>query len=978
MAAHPPPHLLAALAVVLATSSIFGPPSTAAEPADATVDPVGLELFEKHVRPTLVEQCIRCHGEKKQQGGLRLDSREGWMEGGDSGAAIVPGQPDESLFVQAVRYTNNDLEMPPKGVLPQATIAAIEQWVRLGAPDPRTMQPTDGDSASPSSAPPTVEQGRSFWAFQPVQPASPPAVHNDAWPRTDIDRFVLAKLEHNKLTPAADAAPLDLVRRVYFDLLGLPPTPAEIDRFVNDPSPSAYADLVDRLLDSPQFGEHWGRHWLSVVRYAQSSGGGRTLLFPDAWRYRDYVIDSFNQDVPYDQFVREQLAGDLLEYEDWRDRRRKLIATAFLLLGPTNYELQDKDILEMDVVDEQLDTFGKSVLGMTLGCARCHDHKFDPIPTHDYYALAGIFKSTKAMIHSNVSQWNTVDLPLDPQQAAALQQQQQELADARSQLAAATKAWVDAGGMPSEPKGKQVRSIDRQSIQGLVVDDDQAESIGEWMESTSQPGFVGRRYLHDSAAEPGKKRVVYRPQLPHSGRYEVRLSYPAGPNRSTRAQVHIVHRDGEATVSVNQRNAPELDGKLSSLGVFAFDVDGDNPPRVTISNEGKQDGVVIADAVVFVSLKTKGEDALAEKPEADLIDADAMAALEKLKQQVDTLKAHVQTLEKALPKAAKVMATVDDDDAGDIPIAIRGVVHNKGPLTPRGTLQVASHEPFPAIPEGQSGRGELADWTCSPHNPLTSRVIVNRVWQWTMGRGLVSTVDNFGSMGQPPTHPELLDYLATSFVENDWSIKTLIRQILLSRTYQLQTLSSVQANPADPDNQLLSHAHRKRLHAEQIRDALLAISGKLDATKAGPNLRGGTSSEYGYQFTSTRRSVYVPVFRNRLPQLFEVFDFPDPNIQSGSRNVSTIASQALLLMNHPFVIEQSQTAAERLLQMDLADDASRIDYAYRQVIGRPPTAEELSVMSKFIDGQADGSKPQAVWTILYQTLFQSIDFRHLN
>ncbi len=598
--------------------------------ADDTADKA-MELFEKQVRPTLINQCIRCHGAEKQQGGLRLDTREAWAKGGDSGTPIVAGDPDRSLLLSAIRYEHPDLEMPPRGKLPEHTIAAFEAWVKMGAIDPRTSKTPS--STKTLSVVPSVEQAPSLWSFQPVQkPAVPPVVRKE-WPRSDIDRFVLAKLEASGLAPVRDAPRRTLVRRLYFDLIGLPPTPQQIDEFLQDRSPTAYADLIDRLLDSHHFGERWGRHWLDVVRFAQSSGGGRTLLLPDAWRYRDYVIDSFNDDVPFDQFVTEQIAGDLLEYDDWRQRRRNLIATAFLLLGPTNYEMQDKDILEMDVVDEQLDTMGKAFLGMTIGCARCHDHKFDPIPTRDYYAMAGILKSTQSLVHSNVSSWNTADLPLPPDEEEAFASYDKKLATVERDLADATRRWIEAGGKPE--KKPDSRSIDPQTLRGIVVDNPSAEVTGEWIESTSIAGFVGANYLHDATEKKGQKSVVYRPQLDASGSYEVRLSYSAGANRSSCVPVHVYHSGGEQIIRVDQKRKPNFDNAFVSLGVFEFDRTGE--PRVVVSNEGTEDGVVIADAVIFLKPTSHDSSSAAAHPSQP----------ETLKKEVDRLTRKLKSLEKS-------------------------------------------------------------------------------------------------------------------------------------------------------------------------------------------------------------------------------------------------------------------------------------------------------------------------------------------
>lgn len=955
---------------------------------------VGMEIFESKIRPALIEHCIRCHGAEKQQGGLRLDAAEGWKEGGDTGEVIVAGMPAASLLLTAIEYEDSGLEMPPKGILPKETIEAFREWIRLGAPDPRKMNDSevDGDSSNEKAGPPSVEEGRQFWAFQPLRHADVPADESDQWSATPIDRFIRQEHLAAGIQPVPDASREALLRRVSFDLTGLPPSPVEVEQFLQDESPDAYSNLVDRLLNSKAYGERWGRNWLGVVRYAESSGGGRTLLFPDAWRYRDYVIDAFNDDMPYDQFVKEQIAGDLLPAENWQDRRRQLIATAFLLLGPTNYERQDKDVLEMDVVDEQLDTLGKSMLGMTIGCARCHDHKFDPIPMKDYYAMAGILKSTKAMIHSNVSQWNKVTLPVSPEQEAEIAAQQKKLDEAikvltqiDKQIADAKVALVAAGGtLEEENAPRKNRSFSPDELTGLVVDNLQAELIGEWMESAHVRYFVGENYVHDQNDAFGEKRIHFRPELKQAGEYEVRIAYNSDSGRTKKAQVEIAHQGGKTLIEVNQRKRPEIDGVLHSLGRFSFDpADG---PTVTLWNHAKGGGVLIADAVVFVPVSQEEQVAEQEAVEVPVSEALSMAkkklteldaAFKKQRSVVDALKAQ-------LPPRPIAMAAVDGEDAGDIHLAIRGVVHNQGALTPRGVMQVASDQPSPEIPKGQSGRVELAEWVGDPQNPLTARVMVNRIWGWLFGNGIVSTVDNFGSMGQLPTHPELLDYLASEFISEGWSVKQLVRQMVMSRVYRLGTDRNADQLAIDPDNRLHWRMDRKRLRAGDIRDALLAVSGQLDLTYGGKNMKPGTSSEYGYRFESPRRSVYVPVFRNTLPEMFEVFDFPDPNIQTGARNESTIASQALLLMNHPFVIEQSRLAAENLLQSGPSATEQRIDQAFRQVLGRSPSDAEMLLMGEplieAIDGEkaSDDEKTLDRWTSLYHLLFQSVDFRYLQ
>ena len=920
------------------------------------------EIFEKEIRPALIEHCIRCHGPKKQQGGLRLDTKAGWASGGDSGPAIVP-RDQNSLLLEAIRYESGGMEMPPKGKLPEPIIEAFQRWVQSGATDPRGG---NARTVHPKNVP-TVEEGRQFWSFRPITTPPIPQVRNTNWPRNSIDRFILAKLEANNLNPTADAAKHTLLRRLSYDLTGLPPTPNQIQNFLADNSPQAYRTIVDELLESQHFGERWGRHWLDVVRFAESSGGGRTLLFPDAWRYRDYVIEAFNHDLPYNEFLRQQIAGDLLDTNDWQQRRRNLIATAFLLLGPTNYEMQDKDILQMDVVDEQLDTLGKALMGMTIGCARCHDHKFDPIPTRDYYALAGILKSTHSLIHSNVSRWNTVNLPESPDKEAFLKSQEMKLSKLKSLHEAAENSWKQAGG----GKTSQSASIAANSIEGIVLDDIDAERRGEWTESTSISKYVGKHYIHDATQGKGDKHITYRPKIPTSGRYEVLISYSASANRSTKVPVRVQHRDGTAKVVINQRIRPDIDGLLKSLGSFEFEAKGDY--EITISTEGSQDGVVIADAVVLT--RNRGDASRRDKKEPA---PKASTKLLDLKAEVDRLAAEVNTFQRSIPRRAIAMATKDAEDPGDIHLAIRGVVHQTGPIVPRGVLQVAQWESSsPAFSAGQSGRAELAAWLADDRHPLTARVMANRIWHWMMGKGIVASVDNFGSMGEKPTHPELLEHLASSLRDNGWSVKNLIREIALSRTYQLESFGTGHAENIDPENRLYWRRDRKRLRAEDIRDSMLLVSGELDLKAGGPGIKQGTKIEYGYAFSGKRRSVYVPVFRNTLPEVFEVFDFADPNIQRGQRSSSTVPSQSLWLMNHPFVISHSRLAARQIVKRCDNSKTPAIDYAYLQVLGRRPTREEFVIAANLLTHAKPGDEISS-WAFLYQTLFQCIDFRYLD
>jgi hypothetical protein len=704
------------------------------------------------------------------------------------------------MIIQALHY--DGYEMPPTGRLSKETIANFELWIEMGMPDPREgTEPAAKRSID-------IEEGRKFWSFQPIAKLDPPTVKDGAWPSGGSDRFILAKLEANGLTPAADTDRATWLRRATFDLIGMPPSVAELDEFAEDTSPDAYERVVDRLLAMPQFGERWGRHWLDVARFAESSGGGRSLMFKDAWRYRDYVINSINDDKPFNDFVTEQIAGDLLKAETEAEEAEHLIATAYLMLGPHNYEEQDKRLLEMDVADEQIDAVGRGLLGMTVSCARCHDHKFDPIPTADYYALAGIFRDTKMLIHENVSMWTTRKLPVSDEEGEALSAHEAAVDELKDKILAAKK---DAGGK----KSKDVTALEK---------------------------------------------------------------------------------------------------KLA-------------------------------------------------------------------------------TLQKKAPKRPMAMAVEEAEKIEDCRICIRGSVQHRGPAVPRGVLQVATLGDAPKIPHDESGRRELAEWIVSPQNPLTSRVYVNRVWYYLFGSGLVRTLDNFGTTGEAPSHPELLDFLAARFMDKGWSTKGLLRELVLSHAYRMSTADNARAVAVDPENRLLWRMNRKRLDAESLRDAMLLVNGQLDLTIGGPNIvnkndeqgPSASATEYAYVFADVRRSVYTPAFRNRMHELFEVFDFANQNSSVMKRNVTTVAPQALLMLNGTFVMAQARAAAEQALSLEALSDEQLIEEAFHETLGRAPTDAERKIAEVAVAPEADRADGRdtdearlAKWERLYQGLFGCIDFRYLN
>jgi hypothetical protein len=962
------------IAFLLLTGGVT-PPLAQAQDKAATA------FFESKIRPVLVKECFSCHSaqtKKGPKGGLLLDSREGVLKGGLSGKVVVAGKPVESLLIKALQG-DGVAEMPPKGKLSAVAIADFEKWVKMGAPDPRT-----GQSGAMGV---DVATGRAFWSFQPVRAAHAPVVKDNDWANTDIDRFILAKLEAKGLSPSPDAEPRTLLRRLYVDLIGLPPPPEEVEAFAKDPSPGAFEKIVDRLLASPRFGERWGRHWLDLARYADSNGKDENLTFHEAYRYRDYVIRSFNADKPFNRFIVEQLAGDLLKANSQAERDESLTATGFLVIGPKVLAERDKPKLLMDVVDEQIDTIGKSFLGLTLGCARCHDHKFDPVPTADYYALAGILMSTRTIDgiklgNNAVSGWMLRPLGgADGEKLAAakktydakLKKAQDEIKKAKTALAAAQdKASMRSPG----------------ALTGITVDDKDAKLVGTWKASTFTKPYVGVGYIHDDRAGKGEKSATFTPKLPKAGEYEVLISYTTGGTRSTNTPVTISFDGGEKTITVDQTKPPKIDKLFHSLGKFPFKAGVAG--SVTISNKGT-DGHVIVDAVRFVSV---GE--LAKSPAKEMgVPAEVKKAVADAETKLKKMEAAAAALKKTAPAIPRmVMAVRDQDTIEDAKINIRGNPYQLGAVAPRGFLQVLASTK-PTLPAKESGRKELAEWIAADANPLTARVAVNRVWMHLFGAGLVRTVDNFGTQGEKPGHPELLDALATSFMKEGWSHKKLIRAIVLSHAYRLSVNGSLALVRADPENRMFGRANRRRVEAEVIRDAILTVSGQL-------NLKGGGSvvAHFGDRAIDNdskgglntdvllTRSVYLPVIRNDIAPLFEVFDFADPDVADGQRDATTVPTQALYLMNSTFANAQAKAAAARLIG-EAKDDGKRLGLLFRRALGRAPTSPETASTLKFladyrqtIETLGSGQKPKdpelAAWQAVCLSVFGCNEFRFVE
>jgi len=925
---------------------------------DATeLSPGNRTFFENKIRPVLVKHCYACHSEqavrtKKLRGGLRLDSRAALLKGGESGPALDLEKPAESLLLQALKYES--LEMPPQGALPASIVADFQKWIELGAPDPRRQ--TTGRTRVIDFA-----AARNHWAYQPLRAPGIPDP-GQARVAAPIDAFIWDRLAKAKLKPVPLAERGVLVRRLYFDLLGLPPTVEQIEAFVSDDAPDAYVRLVDELLASPHFGERWGRHWLDVVRYAESITL-RGFVFPEAWRYRDYVIQSFNADRPFDRFVREQISGDLLSdaSTSLQQRRRNLVATTFLTMGNNNLEDQDKGKLRMDVVDEQLETIGRGFLAQTIGCARCHDHKFDPIPTRDYYALAGILRNTKTLNHANVSKWIEMPLPLDPEREADLKRHESQVAALQKRIKAIKKKTPEAtAGLAPLPV---------QQIPGIVVDDQQAEITGNWVKSQFTKSYIGTGYQHDQGQPKGANTAIFRAVLPADGEYEVRFAYTPGGNRSPAVPVTVLTENSSRTVVVNQTKRPAIDGRFVSLGRYAFLRNANNQVRVV--NSGTT-GVVIIDAVQFLPVE------LADKPIATKPAATAAKKSKPPKRPLRELERELKALKASGFERPKYMSIQEEDKIEDTRVHIRGNVHNLGATVPRGFLRVIDVEQDRKLPSDQSGRKQLGEWIGSSRNPLTARVLANRLWHWLFGAGLVPTPDNFGTTGQTPSHPQLLDYLAARVLQSNWSVKTVLREMVLSETYRRSSQSYALNIEVDPDNRLLWKMNRRRLDAESLLDAMLAINGQLRRQVGGSLIRAGTSNDYDYEHANKRRAVYWPVFRNSLPDIFRVFDFANPSMVTGRRDTSSTAPQALFMMNNPWVIQQAELAATRLLAETGDDDPGRAHRIVLQTLGRPATSDELRSIVSYVNTADPATTRQVRWSQVIQSLFASIDFRYID
>ena len=787
----------------------------------STVSAFAADVFREEVEPLLRQRCYECHSHaSKINGGLVLDSRSGWEKGGASGPALVPGSLEKSRLIEAVRYTNPHLEMPPKAKLAASEIAILEKWVAAGAHDPRES------AAVATKQGIDVEAGRQHWAYQPVRDVAPPSVQDKAWPLNEVDAFLLAKQESAGLKPGPAADAHNWLRRVTFDLTGLPPTEAEIAAFVADRSPQAHERVVDRLLGTKAYGERWARHWLDLVGYAEQIGTEGKVFAGHAWRYRDYLVESYRADKPFDRFIREQIAGDLMPASSPEKRREQLIATGFIVLGDVDINAIDKLKMELDFVDAQVSKVGIAFLGMTLGCVRCHDHKFDAIGQQDYYGLAGMFRSTKTTFKTQHGIWsNVLRVPL-----------------------------------PEMPEDRAAAG-------------EHAKCLENW------------------------------------------------------------RREKEALAAESKSLADKTDDE---------------------------------------SKKRRDE---------------LTAQIKKLEERI----AHGEYFDPGKPQA---LAVADVAQPADMRLTIRGNPYALGDTMPRGLVRVAMWGPQPKIPAGQSGRLQLADWIADARNPLTARVAVNRVWQKLFGEGIVRSVDYFGTRGEKPTHPELLDYLAHRFMSVGWSQKKLIRLLALSRAYRLSSAAAVENRRSlevDPENRLLSRMNRQRLDAESIRDAMLVASGRLAAPAGGPglplefpeNISGlpitAKSNHPQFSIKTERasqnyeRTLYLPVVRTGTQpgsaRLRDVFDFPQPAQITSKRNETTVPTQSLYLLNADLIRQRAADLASDLLAGD-GTDTTRIERLWLRVLNRPITEVEKADALAFLKED----KPSVAWTELARALFGTNEF----
>jgi hypothetical protein len=1062
------------------------------------------EFFEKKIRPVLAEHCYSCHGPEKQKSELRLDHGAFIQQGGEAGPLLDLAKPEAGRLAVAIAYTDVDLQMPPKGKLPEAQIADLMTWIAQGAPWPDEPVPGDGTTAA-KPEPFNVRALRDkHWAWQPIQNPAAPEVADAAWPRDDIDRFVLARLEQEGLPHNAEADRRTLYRRLSFDLTGLPPAPEEVEAFVADDSPDAYERAVDRMLASPHFGERWGRHWLDLTRYAETYGHEGDYPVEHAWRYRDYVIRAFNADVPYDQMLREHIAGDLLQaprVDAMTGMNESIAATGFWYMHQATHAPVDVRLDQADRIDNQIDVFSKAFLGVTVSCARCHDHKFDAVSMKDYYALAGFLRSSRqqfayvdphgqigsglekvkretvrlaraiqdsfgqppakpvspymlaaADVTGGASVWSAVEahgvsrkaldkwLELvdnaeafkDPQHplhlwwraarenptrewfdeiAAWLREQQAQPAVAPAEVVyetfdspeAFSKWQVFGDAFGNGPTGAQAWAESKGDL--MVVPPGVVHSglIDDKLEGTVRsPDFV---LEHDSilwrAAGRGEVRIIiegyelrdYNPLLFENTFLTVKqgdefkwVQQVGGLSKfkGRTAFLEIVDT-GAGWIAVDEiRFSDEKPRPAADYGALAALL-GDTPPDSLDALARRYDEQVRLAMQAWANGDAKPWqyallNALSARRLWSPVEGNTLYArsLERKDRAVD-----------ALPKYERVLAMSEGTPQDEV-VHLRGSYKTPGDRVPRRFLEAVAGPEETPIREG-SGRLELAERMLDERNPLTARVMANRIWHHLLGRGIVPSTDNFGVLGQPPSHPELLDHLATRFKGNGWSIKGLIRDVVLTSTYRMSSEHAApEVEAKDPANVLLHRMNRRRLEGEAVRDAIFATAGTLDRTLFGqsipayisPFFEGNRRPEQsGPADGARRRSIYMEVRRNYLPPMLQAFDMPVPDTTQGKRNVSNVPAQALILMNDPVIVEQAQAWGKAVVSQP-GSAAARIDALYRRALARPATQEEIARMEAFVaqQGTLYALSPEAalederIWADLCHVMFTLKEF----
>ncbi|MDB5313924.1 MAG: Planctomycete cytochrome [Gemmataceae bacterium] len=878
----------------------------------AADDPKAVEFFETKIRPVLVEQCYKCHSDdaakdKKLRGGLKLDSKANWQKGGDTGPAVVPGKPAEGTLIASLKY-QGETQMPPKGKLPAAVVADFEKWVKDGAVDPR------GDVAATKTTAIDIEKGRQFWSLQlPHRPKVPEVRDSKFEIRTEIDSFVHAKWDEKGLKPVHLADKRTLVRRAYFDLLGLPPTPDEVEAFVTDTSPDAYPKLIDQLLASPHYGERWARYWLDVARYAEDQAHTFAVKpKTNAYVYRDWVIRAFNADMPYDTFVRLQLAGDLLP-EAGREPFTQLAGLGFLGLGAEYYKNTAREQAIAEELDDRVDVVSRAFLGLTVSCARCHDHKFDPIPTRDYYSLAGLFYGTNLTDAplakpDELKKYNDAQAKVKDQETAVNALLGQAGQDAAKSAVALTAKYLLAARKVRETKTAAAAVAKADGLDRYFLD--------RWV-----------KFLDPGAA--GKAPAMFKDWFA--------LKPDAKP-----ADVKAV--------------AEAVQQKLAAVEI---------PETVGTTPKGKKPtGAKPADPltkVMFLDPTAPLFVAPADVEKQFLTDAD--------KPKLAEMRAELEKRKKESPPAP-LQAPVLSGAGQGMKVYIRGNPAAKGEDAPKGFLQVLA-KATPADPKPKDyTRLDLANAIATPDNPLTARVIVNRVWQAHFGRGLVNTPSNFGALGDRPSHPELLDYLAVEFVKRGWSIKWLHRQIMRSAAYQLASEPDAGNGKIDAANVYLWRSTRRRLDVEAWRDSLLAVSGNLDATMGGPTY---DLKDAG----AKRRTVYAKISRHELDGLLRLFDFPDANVTADKRSNTTVPQQQLFALNSEFMVTQAKAFAARVAKAGPTDE-ERVTAAYRLAFNRPPETREVSIALAFLKAPTKPADKLTRWEQYAQALLAANEFMYVD